>query len=330
MALSTTTGNCWLLVAASFFLLSSSTAYGQLSTSFYASSCPALEHIVRSAVTQAISTDRRMGASLLRLFFHDCFVQGCDASILLDDVGSSFIGEKTAFPNANSVRGYDVIDQIKASVERLCPGIVSCADIVALAARDGTVQLGGPSWDVPLGRRDSTTANRTLANTDLPSPASDLATLISSFGAKGLSARDMTALSGAHTIGYAQCKSFRDHIYNDTADIDASFAAMRQAGCPAAPGSGDGNLAPLDERSDLAFDNGYYADLVARRVLLRSDQELFSGGGGSQDAVVRSYSADGVLFFNDFAAAMVKLGNIGPLTGSDGQIRANCRVVNSS
>ncbi|CAN6237677.1 unnamed protein product [Urochloa humidicola] len=145
MALSTTTGNCWLLVAASFFLLSSSTAYGQLSTSFYAWSCPALEHIVRSAVTQAISTDRRMGASLLRLFFHDCFVQGCDASILLDDVGSSFIGEKTAFPNANSVRGYDVIDQIKASVERVCPGIVSCADIVALAARDGTVQLGGPS-----------------------------------------------------------------------------------------------------------------------------------------------------------------------------------------
>ncbi|CAO2037845.1 unnamed protein product [Urochloa humidicola] len=324
MAASSTIGHCWLLIA--FFLLSSPAVNGQLSTSYYASNCPVLEHIVRSTVAQAISTDRRMGASLLRLFFHDCFVQGCDASILLDDVGS-FVGEKTAFPNVNSVRGYEVIDQIKANVERLCPSVVSCADIIALAARDGTVQLGGPSWDVALGRRDSTTANRTLANTDLPSPASDLATLISSFGNKGLSARDMTALSGAHTIGYAQCKNFRDHIYNGS-NIDAAFATLQQGGCPAAQGSGDSDLAPLDEQSELAFDNAYYADLVARRVLLRSDQVLFSGG--SQDALVQTYSADGLLFFADFAAAMVKLGNISPLTGTTGEIRANCRVVNSS
>lgn len=72
MASSSTTSHFCLLVA--FFPLSSA-VYGQLSTSFYASSCPALEHIVRSAVAQAIATDSRMGASLLRLFFHDCFVQ---------------------------------------------------------------------------------------------------------------------------------------------------------------------------------------------------------------------------------------------------------------
>ncbi|GJM90704.1 hypothetical protein PR202_ga07009 [Eleusine coracana subsp. coracana] len=80
-----------------------------------------------------------MAASVLRLHFQDCFVQGCDGSILLDDVDGTFTGEKTADMNINSVRGFEVIYQIKANVEALCPGVVSCADILALAARDFTV-----------------------------------------------------------------------------------------------------------------------------------------------------------------------------------------------
>lgn len=56
----------------------------------------------------------------------------------MDDT-SSFKGEKTAFANNNSVRGYDVIDDIKSAIEKVCPGVVSCADIVAIAARDSTV-----------------------------------------------------------------------------------------------------------------------------------------------------------------------------------------------
>lgn len=181
---------------------------------------------------------------------------------------------------------------------------------------------------MPLGRRDSTTASLSLANSDLPSPASDLATLVSAFGNKGLSPGDLTALSGAHTIGFAQCQNFRGHIYNDT-DIDAAFASLRQRGCPAAPGAaGDSSLAPLDVQTQLVFDNAYYSNLLAKRGLLHSDQELFNGG--SQDALVRQYSANPALFASDFAAAMIKMGNIGTLTGAAGQIRANCRVVNSS
>lgn len=62
-------------------------------------------------------------------------VQGCDGSVLLDDT-STFKGEKNALPNKNSVRGYEVIDSIKAVLERVCPSVVSCTDIVTLAARE--------------------------------------------------------------------------------------------------------------------------------------------------------------------------------------------------
>ncbi|KAK8691372.1 hypothetical protein V6N13_074883 [Hibiscus sabdariffa] len=303
-------------------LLFSSAANAQLSANFYANSCPNLQTIVRNAMTRAVNRETRIGASILRLFFHDCFVNGCDASILLDDT-ATFTGEKNAAPNRNSARGFEVIDTIKTNVEAACNATVSCADILALAARDGVVLLGGPSWQVPLGRRDARTASQSAANSQIPSPFANLPALISSFSAKGLNARDLTALSGGHTIGLARCTTFRGRIYNDT-NIDANFAANRRANCPAS--GGDNNLAPLDIQTPGTFDNNYYRNLVAQRGLLHSDQELFNGG--STDALVRTYSNNPATFSADFTAAMVRMGNISPLTGTSGEIRRNCRVLN--
>lgn len=65
-------------------------------------------------------------------------MQGCDASVLLDDT-SSLKGEKTASANVDSLRGFDVIDNIKSQLESICPGVVSCADILSVAARDSVV-----------------------------------------------------------------------------------------------------------------------------------------------------------------------------------------------
>ncbi|RVW20247.1 Peroxidase 4 [Vitis vinifera] len=262
----------------------------QLSPNFYASTCPNVQNIVRVEMVQAVIREPRLGASILRLFFHDCFVnvgfqclaQGCDASILLDDT-ATFTGEKNALPNQNSVRGFEVIDTIKTRVEATCNATVSCADILALAARDGVVLLGGPSWTVPLGRRDARTANQSAANNDLPAPFANLSALISGFAAKGLNADDMTALSGSHTIGQAQCFTFRSRIYNDT-NIDPNFAATRRSTCPVS--GGDSNLGPLDIQTMNKFDNKYYENLEAQRGLFHSDQELFNGG--SQDALVRA------------------------------------------
>ncbi|XP_066391497.1 peroxidase 70 [Miscanthus floridulus] len=296
----------------------------QLSATFYSRSCPRALATIKSAVTAAVAQEPRMGASLLRLHFHDCFVQGCDASVLLNDT-ATFTGEQTANPNVGSIRGFSVVDNIKAQVEAVCPGVVSCADILAVAARDSVVALGGPSWRVLLGRRDSTTASLSLANSDLPAPSLDLANLTAAFAKKRLSRTDLVALSGAHTIGLSQCKNFRAHIYNDT-NVNAAFATLRKANCPAASGNGDGNLAPLDTATSVAFDNAYYTNLMAQSGLLHSDQQLFNGG--ATDGLVRTYASTPTRFNRDFAEAMIRMGNISPLTGTQGQIRRACSKVN--
>ncbi|XP_006840241.3 peroxidase 70 [Amborella trichopoda] len=116
-------------------------ASGQLSPGFYNRVCPQALPTISRMVAAAVRSEARMGASLLRLHFHDCFVNGCDASVLLDD-NATFTGEKTARPNANSVRGFEVIDSIKTAVDRACRGsVVSCADILSVAARDSVVAV---------------------------------------------------------------------------------------------------------------------------------------------------------------------------------------------
>ncbi|RWW78612.1 hypothetical protein BHE74_00013157 [Ensete ventricosum] len=279
MASSSSNAMAILTLVALLLLLLLGSSSAQLSTSYYSSSCPDLFSTVSSAVQSAISKEKRMGASLLRLFFHDCFVnvaplpmimRGCDGSILLDDT-SSFTGEKTANPNQNSVRGFDVVDDIKTAVEKVCPGVVSCADILAIAARDSVVTVS------------------------------------------------------AHTIGQARCISFRAHIYTDT-DIDSGFAKTRQSNCPSTVGSGDNNLAPLDLQTPTTFDNNYYKNLISMKGLLHSDQELYNGG--STDSQVKAYNNSPGSFYADFAASMIKMGDISPLTGSSGEIRKNCRRIN--
>ncbi|MCL7043334.1 hypothetical protein MKW94_024467 [Papaver nudicaule] len=319
MASSTFPLASYVLVLCMLLGMQTNTASAQLSTNFYATSCPNALSTIQTIVRSAVANERRMGASILRLHFHDCF--GCDASVLLDD-RTGFTGEKNAGPNANSLRGFNVIDAIKSQLETLCPRTVSCADILTVAARDSVVALGGRSWNVPLGRRDSRTASATAANNNLPGPASSLNNLIGSFGNKGFTAKEMVTLSGAHTIGVSRCLHFRNRIHTET-NIDMAFANSLKGICPLSGGTN--NLAPFDS-TPTVFDNTYYRNLVSRRGLLHSDQVLFNGG--SADAQVIAYSNNNPTFLSDFAAAMVKMGNLSPLTGGNGEIRINCRRTN--
>ncbi|KAL2557835.1 Peroxidase 52 [Forsythia ovata] len=289
---------------------------------FYNKVCPQALPTIKRVVGDAVKQERRMGGSLLRLHFHDCFVNGCDASILLDST-SAFTSEKNALPNANSARGFDVIDRIKSEVDRVCGSpVVSCADILAVAARDSVVALGGPTWEVRLGRRDSTTASETTANNDLPLPSMDLPELINSFKKQGLNVKDLVALSGGHTLGFSQCGLFKNRIYNET-NIDPNFAHQRRTTCP--PNGGDSNRAPLDH-TPAFFDTKYFRNLVKKKGLLHSDQALFNGG--QTDSLVKTYSTNFGAFSKDFASSMIKMGNIKPLTWKRGQIRLDCKKVN--
>ncbi|KAJ1422906.1 Secretory peroxidase [Sesbania bispinosa] len=313
-----------VLAIAAFVIIPS---HAQLTPDFYDKVCPQALPIIKSIVQRAIFRERRLGASLLRLHFHDCFVNGCDGSVLLDDT-PNFIGEKSALPNIGSIRGLKVVDEIKAAVDKACKRpVVSCADILAVAARDSVSILGGPLYwyKVLLGRRDATTASKDAANSNLPPPFFSFSQLLSNFQSHGLDLKDLVALSGAHTIGLAQCSTFRNRIYNDT-DIDPKFASSLQGTCPKS--GGDSNLAALDRATPTRFDTSYYTALLSKRGLLHSDQELFKGDGSQSDSLVQLYSKNPFAFARDFKASMTKMGNMKPLTGNVGEIRINCRKVN--
>lgn len=65
--------------------------------------------------------------------------QGCDASLLLDSTESNK-AEKDSGADVG-MRGFDFIDAVKSKLEEACPGVVSCADIIALVARDAVVAI---------------------------------------------------------------------------------------------------------------------------------------------------------------------------------------------
>lgn len=188
------------------------------------------------------------------------------------------------------------------------------------------MQLGGRPYNVQAGRRDALTASRATANKNIPSPLSNFRSLLSSFQSHGLNLKDLVLLSAAHTIGFARCTTFRSRIYNETTAIDASFASSVRTRCP--PSGGDGDLSPLDSSAKV-FDAVYLKGLIGKRGLLHSDQQLYRGDGSEGDRYVKYYSENVEEFWRDFGVSMLRMGNISPLTGRSGEIRKNCRKVNS-
>ncbi|KAG5408444.1 hypothetical protein IGI04_004763 [Brassica rapa subsp. trilocularis] len=294
----------------------------QLSENFYASTCPNVELIVRQAVTTKYQQTTITAPATLRMFFHDCFVGGCDASVLVtSDNGDA---EKDAQDNISLAGdGFDTVNKAKLAVEAQCPGRVSCADIMALAARDVVVLAGGPGFKVELGRRDGLVSNASRVDRKLPGPELDVNGLVNLFASNGLTMTDMIALSGAHTIGFSHCDRFASRLYNFSAfmpvdpTLDPAYAQQLMQSCPRV-GADPSVAVNLDLNTPNVFDNVYFQNLVARKGLFTSDQILFNDFR-SQATVIR-FANSAEEFNRAFTSAMRKLGRVGVKVGNQGEI----------
>ncbi|XP_042492817.1 peroxidase 16-like [Macadamia integrifolia] len=312
-------------------LLLLNSASAQLKQNFYQNICPNVENYVRNAVEKKFNETFVTAPGTLRLFFHDCFVRGCDASVLL--ASSSNNAEKDS-PIGQTLAGdgFDTVIKAKAAVDNdpNCKNKVSCADILALAARDVIVLTGGPSYTVELGRLDGTISTKSSVHSSIPLPTFSLDKLTSMFSATGLSQTDLVALSGAHTIGFSHCARFTKRLYGFSRrssvdpSLNSNYAKQLQQACPK-------NVDPrvavnMDPNTPRIFDNNYYKNLQQGMGLFTSDQVLFTDTRTTK--LVNLFASNSTAFEQAFITAITNLGRVRVKVGSQGEIRHDCTAVN--
>ncbi|XP_047094455.1 cationic peroxidase 1-like [Lolium rigidum] len=300
---------------------------------------------VRKIVATAIQDNPGVGPALIRLLFHDCWVQGCDGSVLLD-------GSKTekAAKNNIGLDGFAVIDEIKAKVGE----DVSCADIVILAARDATfiVSRGKIDYNVTMGRMDGVKSSAAAADAVLPPSTFNITQLKANFAAKGFNTRELVALSGAHAVGVAHRSSFQDRLDNATATPIVPKYSKALTDDVEKQKKLQGTQDPIEPNNirdkELAFrnasgyddtgvdtskaargvlDNSYYHANLQNKVLFRSDWELRNDTTGVAGGVMATFEANANKWFLQFGNAMAKLSKL-PADGTRFEIRKNCRKNN--
>ncbi|CAH1412877.1 unnamed protein product [Lactuca virosa] len=276
---------------------------GQLVENFYAGTCPMVEAIVRQTVVTKVGQTFTTIPATLRLFFHDCFVEGCDASVMISSPNGD--AEKDAEDNLSLAGdGFDTVIKAKQAVESVCPGVVSCADVLAIAARDVVAQAGGPLFNVELGRRDGLISQASRVAGNLPDPTFNLIQLNTMFAKKQ-----------PHRTSHA---STVDPSLNPT------YAQQLMAACPQ---NVDPDIAiDMDPETPRTFDNIYYQNLIAGKGLFTSDEVLFTDS--SSQPTVNDFANSPGDFNAAFVTAMRKLGRTGIKIGIQGEIRRDCTSFN--
>nr|CAD1841106.1 unnamed protein product [Ananas comosus var. bracteatus] len=198
---------------------------------------------------------------------------------------------KDAPPNL-AIRGYGSIERLKRKLEEACPETVSCADIIAMAARDSVYLLrvlfivdAGPYYKIETGRRDGNVSIDQEVLNFLPPPISNITTLFTSFTQKGLSIKDLVVLS----VLEKKCRP------NDTT-----------------------TLVEMDPGSSRTFDLGYYQKVAKGRGLFSSDEALLHNSITKSYLLKQAHAASSEEFFDDFVESMINMGRIEVRTGDEG------------
>lgn len=304
----------------------------KLSAAYYDKTCPLFKPIMREIISTKQINDPTTAAATLRLFFHDCMVEGCDASVLISS-NSFNTAERDADINL-SLPGdsFDLITRAKIAIEVQCPGIVSCADILAIATRDLIVMVGGPYYEVRLGRKDGFISKASRVDGNLATSSMSVSEMLSLFESKGFTAQEMVALTGAHTIGFSHCKEFSHRLYNfsKTSEFDPTYnpkyaEALRKL-C-AKYTSNTAMAAFNDVVTPSKFDNMYYLNLKRGLGLLSTDHALYLDS--RTRPYVDLYAANQTAFFQAFAHAMEKVSVHKIKTGRKGEVRGRCDSFNN-
>ncbi|GAV74851.1 peroxidase domain-containing protein [Cephalotus follicularis] len=315
-----------------FLFLSISLSESKLSPDYYKQSCPEFDSIMRDTITTKQITTPTTAAATLRVFIHDCFVEGCDASVLVSS-NSFNKAERDADINLSLPGdGFDIVVRAKTALELSCPGIVSCADILAQATRDLITMVGGPYYPVRLGRKDGLISLASRVEGNLARSNMTMDQIIKIFASKGFDIQEMVALVGAHTIGFSHCKEFSDRLFNysKTSPVDPEYnpryATALQKACK--DYIKDPEMAAFnDVLTPNKFDNMYYQNLPRGLGLLASDHAMVKDP--RTKPFVELYATNQTAFFKDFAHAMEKLSVLEIKTGRKGEVRHRCDQFNN-
>ncbi|KAH6762374.1 Peroxidase superfamily protein [Perilla frutescens var. hirtella] len=295
---------------------------------YYKESCPRAEEIIKEQVTNLYHKHGNTAVSWIRNLFHDCVVKSCDASLLLESV-NGIESEKTS-SRSFGMRNFKYITTIKDALEKECPITVSCADIVALSARDGAVLLGGPYIEMKTGRKDSKESYVAQVENSIPNHNDSISVLLSTFQSIGIDTQGTVALLGAHSVGRVHCINIVHRLY-PTVDptLDPAYADYLKGRCPSPyPDPNAVEYARNDRETPMVLDNMYYKNILNHKGLLLVDQQLVSDP--NTYPFVEKMASDNGYFHDQFSKALLILSENNPLTGDQGEIRKDCRFVNSN
>ncbi|KAI3986679.1 hypothetical protein MKX01_014217 [Papaver californicum] len=220
---------------------------------FYRDSCPQAEDIIKEQVKLLYKRHKNTAFSWLRNIFHDCAVESCDASLLLDSTRKELSEKET--DRSFGLRNFRHLDTIKEAVERECPEVVSCADILSLM----------------VGR-----AVHKILEQYLPDHNESISVVLDRFSSMVINTPGLVALLGAHSVGRTHCAKLVHRLYPEVShEINPDHVEHMLHKCPdAIPDPKAVQYVRNDRGTPMILDNNYYRNILENKGLLIVDHLL--------------------------------------------------------